>query len=109
MEDGITAHGQEIWQEFYKQTQKGEEAFATVTYYHTLDRSISSNYAYCEVFEQDYPACMSMSCAMTANSLCSILEMEAIRNPESTSICLNAALFRSHDSAMIRSIGMYMY
>ena len=55
MEDGIASHGQEIWQEFYKQTQKGKEASVTVAHYHTLDRSISSNYAYCEVFEQDYP------------------------------------------------------
>ena len=56
MEDGIATHGQEIWQEFYKQTQKGEEASVTVAHYHTLDRSISSSYAYCEVFEQDYPS-----------------------------------------------------
>jgi hypothetical protein len=55
MEDGIATHGQEIWQEFYEQTKKGKEASVTVAHYHTLDRSISSNYAYCEVFEQDYP------------------------------------------------------
>ena len=54
MEDGIATHGQEIWQEFYKQTQKGNEVSVTVAQYHTLNPNQCDS-VYYEIFKQDYP------------------------------------------------------
>ena len=55
MEDGIATHGQEIWHEFYEQTQKGKEASVTVAHYHTLNPDQCDS-VYYEIFKQDYPS-----------------------------------------------------
>ena len=54
IEDGIAAHGQEIWHEFYDQTQKGNEASVTVAQHHTLNPD-RCDFVYYEIFKQDYP------------------------------------------------------
>ncbi len=54
IEDGIATHGQEIWHEFYDQTQKGNEASVTVAQHHTLNPD-RCDFVYYEIFKQDYP------------------------------------------------------
>ena len=54
MEDGIVAHGQDIWHEFYEQTQKGKKATVTIAQYHTLNPDRCDS-VYYEIFKQDYP------------------------------------------------------
>ena len=54
MEDGIVAHGDDIWHEFYEQTQKGKKATVTIAQYHTLNPDRCDSVFY-EIFKQDYP------------------------------------------------------
>ena len=54
MEDGIASHGQDIWHEFYEQTQKGKKATVTIAQYHMLNPDRCDS-VYYEIFKQDYP------------------------------------------------------
>ena len=54
LEDGLAAHGQEIWHEFYEQAQNGQEASVTVAHYYTLNPDQCDSVFY-EIFRQDYP------------------------------------------------------
>ena len=55
MEDGVAAHGQDVWQSFYEDAQKGKEASVVVAHYQTLDPERCDT-AYFEAFHQDYPS-----------------------------------------------------
>ena len=54
MEDGVATHGQDVWNTFYEDTQKGKEASVVVAHYQTLDPERCDT-AYFEAFNQDYP------------------------------------------------------
>ena len=54
MEDGIATYGQEMWQEFYENTQKGQPASVSVAQYGTLNPE-SCAPEYLEAYAQDYP------------------------------------------------------
>ena len=55
MEDGVAAHGQDVWQSFYEDAQKGKAASVIVAHYQTLDPERCDT-AYFEAFHQDYPS-----------------------------------------------------
>lgn len=55
MEDGVATHGQDVWESFYEDTQKGNEASIVVAHYQTLDPERCDT-AYFEAFNQDYPS-----------------------------------------------------
>ncbi len=54
MEDGVSTHGQDVWNTFYEDTQKGKAASVIVAHYQTLDPERCDT-AYFEAFNQDYP------------------------------------------------------
>ena len=55
MEDGVAAHGQDVFKSFYEDAQKGKAASVIVAHYQTLDPERCDT-AYFEAFNQDYPS-----------------------------------------------------
>lgn len=55
MEDGDVTSGQQMWQDFVKETEEGKRASVQLAHYYTLDEE-KCDERYYEAYQEDYPA-----------------------------------------------------